>query len=98
MSTSPTKLIAEWQCQNSECNHRVSAAEMIRLHKELRSAKTNLDESTEFSDYKDFLEKHLGPCGLLHATSTYILQIKISLIFNILGHVPGYSLKGIIGL
>lgn len=93
LSTSPAKLTAEWRCQNSECSQRISAAEMIRLHKELRTAKENLEGSTTFSDYKDFLEKHLGSGGLLHPTSTYILQIKISLIFNILGHTSGYLLR-----
>ena len=68
----------------------------MKLHKDLRIAKMNLDDRAELLDYKEFIDKQLGPKGLLHPTSTYILQIKISLIFNILGHASGYSLKGIL--
>lgn len=67
---------------------------MIRLHKELRNAKELLEESYNFEDHRGFLEKQLGPEGLLHVSSTYVLQTKIFLIFNVLGHAPGYLLNG----
>lgn len=93
LSTSPLKLTADWQCQDPQCQNKVSASEMIRTHKELRTAKQYLDENPQLSKYKEFINKQLGSEGLLHSTSTYILQIKISLIFDILGHSPGYYLK-----
>lgn len=93
-STNPLKLTADWQCQNTSCKIKVTAAEIMKLHREVRTAKMNLDQSTQLSDYKEFLDKQLGPKGLLHSTSTYILQVKIFLIFNILGHTSGYLLKG----
>lgn len=94
ISTDPIKLTAEWKCQDSACGQKLSAAEMIRLHKELRNAKELLEESYNFEDHRAFLEKQLGPEGLLHVSSTYVLQTKIFLIFNVLGHAPGYLLNG----
>ncbi|KAJ1532320.1 hypothetical protein ONE63_000927 [Megalurothrips usitatus] len=93
LSTNSIKLTAEWKCQNPACSNTLSAADMIRLHKDLRNTVTNLEDSTQLSDHRDFMEKQLGSSGLLHSTSTYILRTKIFIIFNILGHSSGYMLK-----
>jgi hypothetical protein len=94
ISTNPTKLTANWQCQDRSCGNTVTAAEMIKLHKDIKTAKMIIDDKMELSDYRNFLDKQLGSEGLLHSTSTYVLQIKIFLIFNVLGHTSGYCLKG----
>ena len=92
LSTSPLDSAADWRCPR--CDFTLSADQMELGHQRLRSqvAALGVGESGAAEAFlaEAFLAEHLGPVGLLHATSTHVLHIKQGLLLAAT-YIPGCS-------
>lgn len=49
------------------------------------------DPAEAVAEADAFLGEHLGPDGLLHATSSHVLRVKSALLETAFAHIPGCS-------
>ncbi|XP_034230116.1 uncharacterized protein LOC117638970 [Thrips palmi] len=85
-SGAPLDRTADWRCPR--CGFTLSADQMAMGHRRLcaQVAALRLEDAVEA---EAFLAEHLGPRGLLHATSAHVLRVKQGLLGAAFAHIPG---------
>ncbi|KAK3915365.1 SET domain-containing protein SmydA-8, isoform A, partial [Frankliniella fusca] len=91
VATAPLDSAADWRCPR--CGFTLSAEQMQMGHRRLRAQLDALDgaDGEDAVRVEAFLAEHLGPDGLLHATSAHVLRAKNDLLAGAYAFIPGCS-------
>ncbi|XP_052129989.1 uncharacterized protein LOC113203826 [Frankliniella occidentalis] len=89
VSTAALDSAADWRCPR--CAFTLSAEQMLLGHRRLRAQVDALNGGGggDPARAEAFLAEHLGPGGLLHATSAHILRVKHDLLGGAYAFIPG---------